>query len=689
MKLFVIVAVRAFTRLTRQLTTVFAVVVFLAAVGVLFANGLFVAEGTTVSAPSVWALSVANVLPLLASLLTMRLWNGDGMAERVESDLVAPVPERVFSVGRFAAAYLAVVLSVALALVAPLLVLPGCSQALSSQLRVVRFIPAFTALAVFAVPLTAIGSMAGVFFRNAISAAVASVSVTYALPFAVYRALISWSPAARARFAESPLASYIANAADGFFSFGAFVAAFSFAAFALFAASKMFAVRRIVGDGRFMLRLSSYVAVLSALLSALLLSALAFRLDFRVEWPGAVRTASFSARTREILSDIAMPVRISACMRRDSYGFLPLSRLLRLMEAESRSAAGAGITCEFIDPRWDPNAAGRLVRVGGGENTIVLSSGRRRIVVPVKDFDESVCASAIQRLSRPSVSETVLFTAGHGEPSVDDYGPSGLGDAARALRQDGYRVGTHFSPTSSVPQNCSVLAVVGARTPFSTSELRDIGMFIAQGGRILVADSGRPESGIRMILDRIGIVSSAEGTAHAGTTTTDGADIVISEFGDHAVSTPLHGAAVVFAKGSHRYSVPSSQSANANGVSVSALCPAGASAFAVAAEKGSALRSDLAIRPARLVAIGDPSFFLNATLYSRANANRDFFLNAVAWLAGLDVSGAVGASDNVLSVRMDRSSRIRFLVYASVVVPFSVAFLALAGVWRRRKRSGR
>ena len=50
MKLFVIVAVRAFTRLTRQLTTVFAVVVFLAAVGVLFANGLFVAEGTTVSA---------------------------------------------------------------------------------------------------------------------------------------------------------------------------------------------------------------------------------------------------------------------------------------------------------------------------------------------------------------------------------------------------------------------------------------------------------------------------------------------------------------------------------------------------------------------------------------------------------------------------------------------------------------
>ena len=684
MKLPMIVAFRALTRLARQVTTLFAVTAFLSAVGALFANGLFAAEGTAVSAPSIWALSVANVLPVLTSLLTMRLWSGDGIAERMESDLVVPVPERVFSIGRFTAAYLAAVFSIMLALIAPLFVLPGCSQALFSQLKLVRFLPAIAALAIFAVPLTAIGSMVGVFFRNAVSAAVASVALTYALPFAVYRALISWSPAARMKLAEPPVLACVADASDGFLSFGAVVVAFSVTAFALFAASKMFAMRRMAGDGRFLLKLSSFAALLSALLSAVLLSALALRLDFKVEWPGAVRTAPFSARTREILSEIVTPVRISACMRRDSLGFLPVSRLLRLMEAESRSVAGAGVTCEFIDPRWDPNAARRLVRVGAGENTIVLSAGNRRIVVPAKDFDEGACASAIQRLSMPARSETVLFTAGHGEPSIDDYGPSGLGDAARALRQDGYRVGTHFSLTSSVPKDCAVLAVVGARTPFSTTELRDIGMFISHGGRILVAESGRPESGIRMILDRIGIAPVSEGAVHAGTT--DGSDIVISDFGEHAVSAPLYGSAVVFSKGICRYQVPSSAVADAHGFSVSALCPGGALSFAVAAEKGSALRSDLAIRPARLVVIGDPSFFINETLYSRANANRDFFLNSVAWLAGLDVSGAVGVADNVLSVRMDRSSRIRFLVCASVAVPLAVALLAWGGALRRRRR---
>ena len=157
MKLVLLVAVRSFVRIARQATTAFAVTAFLAAAGALFADGLFKAEGTAVSAPSVWALAVASVLPLLTSLLTMRLWSDDGTAERMESDLVVPVPERVFSVGRFAAAYLAAMLSVALALTVPLIVLPNCSQALSSQLKLVRFVPAFAVLAVFALPLTAVG----------------------------------------------------------------------------------------------------------------------------------------------------------------------------------------------------------------------------------------------------------------------------------------------------------------------------------------------------------------------------------------------------------------------------------------------------------------------------------------------------------------------------------------------------
>jgi hypothetical protein len=168
--------------------------------------------------------------------------------------------------------------------------------------------------------------------------------------------------------------------------------------------------------------------------------------------------------------------------------------------------------------------------------------------------------------------------------------------------------------------------------------------------------------------------------------TVDGANMVVSEFADHAVSSPLQGAAVVFAPGSVRYRVPQVPDVNAHGFSVASICPAAGGAFAVSAEKGSMLKSDLAIRPARIVAIGDPSFFSNGTLSSRANANRDLFLNAVAWLSGLDVSGAVGVADNVLSVRMDRTRRMRFLTYSSVIYPLLAALPAMVAIRRRRRR---
>jgi hypothetical protein len=52
----------------------------------------------------------------------------------------------------------------------------------------------------------------------------------------------------------------------------------------------------------------------------------------------------------------------------------------------------------------------------------------------------------------------------------------------------------------------------------------------------------------------------------------------------------------------------------------------------------------------------------------------------------MDVSGAVGVADNVLSVRMDRSERIRFLVYSSVALPLLVAFPIALAIRRRRRR---
>ena len=71
----------------------------------------------------------------------------------------------------------------------------------------------------------------------------------------------------RMMFAEPPLEALIADAADGRFSAGAVASIFAFACFAVFTTSKIFALRRLAGGGRFALKVSSAVAIACALLT--------------------------------------------------------------------------------------------------------------------------------------------------------------------------------------------------------------------------------------------------------------------------------------------------------------------------------------------------------------------------------------------------------------------------------------
>jgi len=97
--------------------------------------------------------------------------------------------------------------------------------------------------------------------------------------------------------------------------------------------------------------------------------------------------------------------------------------------------------------------------------------------------------------------------------------------------------------------------------------------------------------------------------------------------------------------------------------------------------------ADLSIRPTRIVAVGDAGFVMNGQLAARANANRDFFLNCVAYLSGTDASVASGAESEALVTGLDRDGRVRFAAITALAVP-AAAFLVLAFVaFRRRRRT--
>ena len=85
------------------------------------------------------------------------------------------------------------------------------------------------------------------------------------------------------------------------------------------------------------------------------------------------------------------------------------------------------------------------------------------------------------------------------------------------------------------------------------------------------------------------------------------------------------------------------------------------------------------------MAIGDASFVMNGQLAARANANRDFFLNCVAYLSGTAAVTEAGMEANRLVSGMDRAARARFAIASAAVFP-AVMLLVFVGVVRFRRR---
>ena len=85
--------------------------------------------------------------------------------------------------------------------------------------------------------------------------------------------------------------------------------------------------------------------------------------------------------------------------------------------------------------------------------------------------------------------------------------------------------------------------------------------------------------------------------------------------------------------------------------------------------------------------VGDVGFVQNARLENSVSANREFFLNCISYLAGVDALAETGVAADQLVVGLDRSGRMRFVLVSAVVLPGACGLVLLlrALVGRRRK----
>jgi hypothetical protein len=161
--------------------------------------------------------------------------------------------------------------------------------------------------------------------------------------------------------------------------------------------------------------------------------------------------------------------------------------------------------------------------------------------------------------------------------------------------------------------------------------------------------------------------------------------VIVSDFSGHELSAPLKGSRLVLGKPvSFAPSAVADAGTDAGKIEFHPLAKVCDETVAAAVERGAIAGSDIAVRPTRIVAVGDASFVMNGMLSARANANRDFFLNCIAYLSGSGSFDTGGVEAGVLTSGMDRLERGRYLLFGSLIAPVAV-FLTLLAIFGRRR----
>lgn len=665
-----------------------AFALFFAAAGVLFAFALEMAEGGDTPLAVVWASSVAPVLPVLAALLAMDVWSDERRSGRIESLLTIAVRERELTLGKFLGVFTLVTGAMLAFLASSLFMLSAMAPDALENQPATSFLPGVAALMLQGALWCAISVCASAAFRHAAAAALTSITLTVLIPRGLWFALMEWAPQGRMAFGEMPLDANIFDLASGLVSTDTVLTYAILTLFALFVSSKLTAAVRFVGRGARPLRISTGATLALALALVAALVALFHRTNRTFDIPLPPHSdQTLSARTRSILADVRGEFTVTAFLSRKDSRFRPLGHFLRSLVREAESVGGARLTLRFVDPRWDIAAAERLVRDGAHEDSLVFERGNRRAVIPLAGgFDERLCASAILRVAVPPKRGVVYWTSGHGECSFQAYEPWGMSDIARNVSHYGYRnASLDLADASDVPPDCALVIMAGAKSDFSRAEAMRLDSYLRKGGRLFALVSSADAPGIASMLSGWGI--RIEATPPKGVRTLSGTDVIVSDFTDHPVCDPLKGSQIVLEKPLSFTPSAAVDVAGIDRVEWTALARVGDSCVAVAAERGVGTGEDLSLRPTRIIAVGDAAFVMNGQLKVRGNANRDFFLNSLAYLAGTDAITEPGTEADRLISGMDREDRVRFVVVSAVLFPGLLFFAMLAMVAAGRRRT--
>jgi serine/threonine protein kinase len=267
----------------------------------------------------------------------------------------------------------------------------------------------------------------------------------------------------------------------------------------------------------------------------------------------------------------------------------------------------------------------------------------------------------------PPVAKKVYFTQGHGEKDIAATDRSGMSGIAQALTADDYSFAALVlaQQKDGVPADATVVVIAGPQTDFLPTEMDAVKTYVAGGGKVMLlldpvakaGGAGHPlltrflmdwgiNAGNDVVLDASGVGQQFGADASVPVTSRYSPHAITEGF-SQLTAYPLARSMTAVEGGSNSHIAQPLVSTGANSwaeVDMSSLSGGQVAFDADKGDRSGPITLGAAVsapvtgapdperkRESRIVGIGDSDFAGNAGVGTAGN--RDFFMNAINWLA--------------------------------------------------------
>ena len=419
---------------------------------------------------------------------------------------------------------------------------------------------------------------------------------------------------------------------------------------------------------------------------------------------------TLSDQTTKILAGLKQPVKVRVFATARSVEAYR-DRLAEYAHATDQ------LSVEYIDPLKQPNLAGQYQVQQDG--TVVFEYGGR-VERAVSSNEQDLTNALVKAIQ--GEQKKIYFVQGHGEKDTADSERSGYSGVSDALRGDNFTVEkVVLAQQSAVPADAAVVAIAGPRADYLPAELDMLRAYMRKGGKVLLM-LDPPERTESAAVPRLLAFAREWGIevgnnivvdlSPAGRLLGTGPSVpVCMTYPSHPIGErmrlmtayPLARSVAPVPGGVEGRNAQAIVETSANSwaeTDIKALLTTGearreedkgdkpgpvalAAAVSAAAPDAPAAGNDQSKPESRVVVFGDSEFASNVAL--GVEGNRDFFLNAVNWLAQQENMIAIRAreaSDRRITMTAQQQRTVN--IFALFVLPIVLMVAGVFTWWRRR-----